>query len=213
MAEPLFPLQDQATGVQPFLYPLPPTADASPALQLLLLPFKAVLGSIRILLVLLLLLAQALIVEGLLRVFVRPPAAPPLNRADKGLPQDFVPGGYAAVTRSINASICRLILAVIGVVWINVETVQLRKTGYVPPERSNVGPVRNADRTLAFAQPEPASSSLRPEEGGRDCRQLVLLPGSPLPRLPVSSLSHSQSCFSRHSDPDVLPSTSATTPR
>ncbi|BGP53084.1 hypothetical protein JCM8202_004167 [Rhodotorula sphaerocarpa] len=116
MAEKFSRWRDQATGVQPFLYPLPPTPDASPALQLLLLPFKAVLGSIRILLVLLLLLAQALIVEGLLRVF------------------DFVPGGYAAVTRSINASICRLILAVIGVVWINVETVQLRKTGRSPPQ-------------------------------------------------------------------------------
>lgn len=43
--------------------------------------------------------------------------------------QELIPGVYAAVTRGINAGICRLLLAVAGIVWIQVDTIQLRKTG------------------------------------------------------------------------------------
>ncbi|POY73880.1 hypothetical protein BMF94_3050, partial [Rhodotorula taiwanensis] len=107
---------DQATGVQPFLYPLPPGNDVSSPLSLVLLPFSAVLGGARTLVFVLLLVAQTLLVEAILR------------------PLELIPGVYAAVTRGINAGICRLLLAVAGIVWIQVDTIQLRKTGRSPPQ-------------------------------------------------------------------------------
>ncbi|BGP21854.1 vacuolar protein sorting protein vps66 [Rhodotorula toruloides] len=117
MAEKYSRWRDPATGVQPFLAPLPASTDSLPPLiQVVTLPFGTVLGGIRTLLVVLLLLAQTVLVEGAyapLRVF------PPV---------------HAALTRAANAGIARLTLAVLGIVWINVETVQLRKTGRSPPK-------------------------------------------------------------------------------
>lgn len=58
--------------MQPFLYPLPPGNEVSTVVQLVAWPFGAVAGIVRTLLVLLLLLAQTLMVEGILRILVRP---------------------------------------------------------------------------------------------------------------------------------------------
>ncbi|BGP29057.1 hypothetical protein JCM10296v2_000793 [Rhodotorula toruloides] len=117
MAEKYSRWRDPATGVQPFLTPLPASTESLlPLVQAVTLPFTAVLGGLRTLLVVLLLLAQTVLVEGiygLLRVL------PPV---------------HALLTRAANAGIARLILAVLGVLWINVETVQLRKTGRSPPK-------------------------------------------------------------------------------
>ncbi|KAK4332544.1 hypothetical protein RTBOTA2_000702 [Rhodotorula toruloides] len=117
MAEKYSRWRDPATGVQPFLIPLPASTESLPPfVQVVTLPFAAVLGGLRTLLVVLLLLAQTVLVEGiygLLRVL------PPV---------------HAPLTRAANAGIARMILAVLGVLWINVETVQLRKTGRSPPK-------------------------------------------------------------------------------
>ncbi|GAA5831490.1 hypothetical protein JCM11251_004042 [Rhodosporidiobolus azoricus] len=108
--------RDPSTGVQPFLYPLPASAEPlAPAIKILLTPFAALLGGLRTLVIVLLLGAQLVLVGGVLRVF------------------SVVPPAYAALSRACNASIARLILAVIGVLWIKVETVQLKRTGRSPP--------------------------------------------------------------------------------
>ncbi|GAA5882406.1 hypothetical protein JCM3774_004301 [Rhodotorula dairenensis] len=116
MAEKYSRWRDQATGVQPFLYPLPPGNEVSTVVELIAWPFGAVAGFVRTLLVVLLLLVQTLMVEGILRTLS---IWPPL---------------YATLSRFVNAGICRLVLAVLGVVWINVDSVQLRKTGRSPPK-------------------------------------------------------------------------------
>ncbi|BGP12966.1 hypothetical protein JCM10213_006605 [Rhodosporidiobolus nylandii] len=109
--------RDPATGVAPFLLPLPAGQDAlPPAVRFAVFPFAALLGGARTLLVLLLLGAQALLVEGVLRV------ASPL------------PPVYSALSRAANASIARLILAVVGVLWIPTETVRLQRSGRSPPQ-------------------------------------------------------------------------------
>ena len=56
--------------MQPFLYPLPPGNEVSTVLELIAWPFGAIAGIIRTLLVTLLLFAQTLAVEGILRIFV-----------------------------------------------------------------------------------------------------------------------------------------------
>ncbi|KAG0664791.1 hypothetical protein C6P46_000928 [Rhodotorula mucilaginosa] len=116
MAEKYSRWRDQATGVQPFLYPLPPGNEVSTVLELIAWPFGAIAGVVRTLLVVLLLVAQTLAVEGILRIF------------------SFVPPLYSTLSRVSNAGICRTILALLGVVWINVDTIQLRKTGRSPPK-------------------------------------------------------------------------------
>ncbi|GAA5980521.1 hypothetical protein JCM10908_001678 [Rhodotorula pacifica] len=116
MAEKYSRWRDQATGVQPFLYPLPPGNEVFTVVQLIAWPFGAIFGALRTLLVVLLLLAQTLMVEGILRLF------------------SFYPPLYFTSTRVINGGICRAILALLGVLWINVDTIQLRKTGRSPPK-------------------------------------------------------------------------------
>ncbi|GAA6035360.1 hypothetical protein JCM8097_008832 [Rhodosporidiobolus ruineniae] len=109
--------RDASTGVQPFTVPLAPNSDPLPPIaSILLAPFAALLGSVRTLVVLLLLGAQLILVEGVLRVFS---PVEPL---------------YAVLTRAANAAISRLILAVVGVLWIKVETVRLKRTGRSPPQ-------------------------------------------------------------------------------
>ncbi|CEQ39011.1 SPOSA6832_00496 [Sporobolomyces salmonicolor] len=109
-------LQDASTGVAPFLYPLPASSESlPPILQILAVPLAGLLGGLRTLLVVLLLLAQVILVEGVLRIFV------------------VLPPVYAVLARATNAGICRLVLLVLGVGWIKVETVHLRKTGRSPP--------------------------------------------------------------------------------
>lgn len=64
-------MQDPATGVAPFLKPLPPSTDSlPPVVQFIALPLAWALGGVRTGLILLLLLLQAVIVEGLLSVCV-----------------------------------------------------------------------------------------------------------------------------------------------
>ncbi|GAA5892480.1 hypothetical protein JCM6882_005626 [Rhodosporidiobolus microsporus] len=109
--------RDPGTGVQPFLPPLPASAEPlAPLLRILLTPFAAALGGARTLVIVLLLGAQLVLVEGVLQVFS---AIPPV---------------YAPLSRACNASIARLVLAVLGVLWIKVETVQLKRTGRSPPQ-------------------------------------------------------------------------------
>merc|ERR1719487_2440811 len=107
MAEKYSRWRDQATGVQPFLYPLPPGNEVSTVLELIAWPFGAIAGIVRTLLVVLLLLAQTIAVEGILRIV------------------GFLPPVYTTLSRVISAGICRTILALLGVVWINVDTIQL----------------------------------------------------------------------------------------
>ncbi|BGP44903.1 hypothetical protein JCM10450v2_000718 [Rhodotorula kratochvilovae] len=116
MAEKFSRWRDASTGVAPFLVPLPAGNDSlPPVLQILTVPVAALLGGLRTFLVVLLLLAQLILVEGVLRVF------------------SSLPPVYAALSRASNASIARLVLAVLGVVYIKVEAVHLRKTGRSPP--------------------------------------------------------------------------------
>ncbi|GAA5897552.1 hypothetical protein JCM8208_003302 [Rhodotorula glutinis] len=117
MAEKFSRWRDPATGIAPFLVPLSTSGTDSlpPALQLVTVPVAALLGAIRGLLVVLLILAQTVLVEGILLIF------------------SPVPPIHAALTRACNASLARLVLLVLGVVFIKVETVQLRKTGRSPP--------------------------------------------------------------------------------
>ncbi|GAA5986388.1 hypothetical protein JCM5350_002902 [Sporobolomyces pararoseus] len=111
--------RDPSTGVAPFLYPLSPgSTDLAlpPVLKLLIVPLSAILGAGRTLLVLLLLLAQTILVEGILSIFlVYPPA-------------------YQLLSRACNASISRTILFVLGIAHISVETIRLTKTGRSPPQ-------------------------------------------------------------------------------
>ncbi|GAA5994818.1 lysophosphatidic acid acyltransferase LOA1 [Rhodotorula paludigena] len=116
MAEKFSKWRDPSTGVAPFLVPLPPNdVSLPPLLQAVTLPIAAVLGGVRTLLVILLLGAQFVLVEGVLQLF------------------SFVPPLHFALSRAVNASIARLILIALGVLWIPVETVQLRKSGRSPP--------------------------------------------------------------------------------
>ncbi|GAA5872676.1 hypothetical protein JCM16303_004602 [Sporobolomyces ruberrimus] len=111
--------RDPSTGVAPFLYPLSPAStDLSlpPVLKVVTLPLSTILGVTRTLLVVLLLLAQTILVEGILSIFL---VYPPL---------------YQILSRACNFSISRLILFVLGVVNISVETIRLTKTGRSPPK-------------------------------------------------------------------------------
>ncbi|GAA6047870.1 hypothetical protein JCM3770_004683 [Rhodotorula araucariae] len=116
MAEKFSRWRDGSTGVAPFLVPLPAGNDQlPPVLQLVTVPVTVLLGAVRTLLVALLLLAHFVLVDGVLAVF------------------SFAPPVYALLSRACNVSIARLVLAVLGVVHIRVEAVQLRKTGRSPP--------------------------------------------------------------------------------
>ncbi|GAA5934277.1 hypothetical protein JCM3775_006956 [Rhodotorula graminis] len=116
MAEKFSRWRDPSTGIAPFLVPLPAgTNSLPPALQLVTVPVAALLGAVRGLLVVLLLLAQTVLVEGILLIF------------------SPVPPVHAALTRACNASLARLVLLVLGVVHVKVETVQIRKTVRAPP--------------------------------------------------------------------------------
>lgn len=102
------------------------------------MPVAALVAAVRSLFVILLLLAQTVLVEGLLVVFVRRSTASssvpfPLRGLTTAILQSPLPPVHAALTRACNASIARLVLAVLGVVYITVDTVQLRKTGRSPP--------------------------------------------------------------------------------
>ncbi|GAA5962099.1 hypothetical protein JCM3765_005520 [Sporobolomyces pararoseus] len=111
--------RDPSTGVAPFLYPLSPAStDLSlpPVLKLLTVPLSSILGAVRTLLVLLLLLAQTVLVEGILPLFL---VYPPV---------------YYLLSRACNASISRTILFVLGIANISVETIRLTKTGRSPPQ-------------------------------------------------------------------------------
>ncbi|GAA5896627.1 lysophosphatidic acid acyltransferase LOA1 [Sporobolomyces salmoneus] len=111
--------RDPSTGVAPFLYPLSPAStDLSfpRILKVLTVPLSTILGATRTLLVVLLLLAQTILVEGVLSIFL---VYPPL---------------YAVLSRACNASISRLILFVLGIANISVETIRLAKTGRSPPQ-------------------------------------------------------------------------------
>ncbi|GAA5853578.1 hypothetical protein JCM8547_002511 [Rhodosporidiobolus lusitaniae] len=109
--------RDKSTGLAPFVPALPPTVEAlPPTLHYALLPFAAVWGGARVLLVALLLCVQFVLVEGILRVFA------------------VVPPVHAVLTRATNLSTTRFALILLGLLWIKVETVQLRKTGRSPPQ-------------------------------------------------------------------------------
>ncbi|GAA6007199.1 hypothetical protein JCM11491_003041 [Sporobolomyces phaffii] len=111
--------RDPSTGVAPFLYPLSPAStDAAlpPVLRVVTVPCSAVIGAFRSLLVALLLLAQAILVDGVLSVFL---LYPPL---------------HYVLSRTCNSAISRVILFVLGVAIISVETIRLAKTGRSPPQ-------------------------------------------------------------------------------
>lgn len=67
--------------------------------------------------------------------------------------QSFLPPVYSTLSRVINAGICRTILALLGVVWINVDTIQLRKTGYATPEDAAGEPRAHTNRTCNSRSP------------------------------------------------------------
>ncbi|GAA5837643.1 hypothetical protein JCM5353_007446 [Sporobolomyces roseus] len=106
--------RDASTGVAPFLLPLSPATTDSP-LALVVLPFAYLIATVRTLLVVLLLLAQTILVEGILSIFL------------------WYPPLYSALSRACNASISRTILVILGILNVSVETVLLRKTGRSPP--------------------------------------------------------------------------------
>ncbi|GAA5831254.1 hypothetical protein JCM3766R1_002985 [Sporobolomyces carnicolor] len=111
--------RDPSTGVAPFLMPLSPaTSDLSlpSVVKFVTVPITSALAVTRALLVMLLLLAQAILVEGILSPFM---LYPPL---------------YAVLSRACNASIARMVLLVLGIVNIPVETIRLAKTGRSPPK-------------------------------------------------------------------------------
>ncbi|ORY72733.1 hypothetical protein BCR35DRAFT_333910 [Leucosporidium creatinivorum] len=108
--------RDPATGVAPFLVPLPPSTDSLPPIvQFIALPLAWSLGAIRTGLVLLCLLLQAVLVEGLLAVCL---VIPPL---------------HVLLSRALTAILARVVLFLLGFVWIQVETVSLRRTARSPP--------------------------------------------------------------------------------
>lgn len=135
-------MQDPSTGVAPFLVPLPPNdVSLPPLLQAVTLPIAAVLGGVRTLLVILLLGAQFVLVEGVLQLFVRRLPPHRLDHVELTCPplQSFVPPLHFALSHAVNASIARLILIALGVLWIPVETVQLRKSGCAVPRHRDTG--------------------------------------------------------------------------
>ncbi|GAA5922188.1 lysophosphatidic acid acyltransferase LOA1 [Sporobolomyces koalae] len=109
--------RDPSTGVAPFLYPLSPaTTTLPPIARFVTLPLTTTVGAVRTLLLVLLVLAQTILVEGVLSLL------------------SIYPPVYRPIARACNASICRLILVVFGIFSIPVETILLRKTGRSPPQ-------------------------------------------------------------------------------
>lgn len=108
--------RDPATGIAPFLYPLPASTDTLPTpLTLLAAPVTWTLAAVRTVLILALLLVNFVLVEIIFSVCL---VAPPL---------------YAVLSRVTSAVSSRCCLAILGFVWIPVERVSLRRTGRSPP--------------------------------------------------------------------------------
>ncbi|KAK4054778.1 hypothetical protein OIV83_000702 [Microbotryomycetes sp. JL201] len=110
--------RDPASGIAPLVVPLPPTAGEStpPIVKLIALPLAWSLGAVRTVLVAALLLIHAIIVQGALKLLL---VAPALHQVVSG------------VLTAIHA---RLILLLLGFVYISADTVSLKRTGRSPPQ-------------------------------------------------------------------------------
>ncbi|GAA5985909.1 hypothetical protein JCM11641_004825 [Rhodosporidiobolus odoratus] len=109
--------RDAATGVAPFLVPLPASIHpVPPVLTAILFPLQTLKGVLGTTLVLLLLLLQTVLIDGVLLILS---PFPPV---------------YDTLSRVVNAAAFRIILAALGVLWVKAETVQLKRTGRSPPQ-------------------------------------------------------------------------------
>ncbi|KAM0756237.1 hypothetical protein T439DRAFT_320935 [Meredithblackwellia eburnea MCA 4105] len=103
--------RDPATGIAPFLIPLPASTTTIPLpLTLIGLPFVCVFAGLRTLLAVILLLVHWLLVEVLFKICL---VAPPL---------------FSALTRAASAVFVRAVLFLLGFSWITVEDVSLKRT-------------------------------------------------------------------------------------
>jgi hypothetical protein len=126
--------QDPATGIAPFLVPLPASTETlPPALKLLAAPLAWTLALIRTALAVLLLALQWVVVELVLSVYVSRARGLEGCKLDTGsdaqlFAQLVVPPVHAILSRVVNALLPRAILLLLGFVWIQVETVSLKRT-------------------------------------------------------------------------------------
>ncbi|KAF8489121.1 hypothetical protein JB92DRAFT_2820141 [Gautieria morchelliformis] len=104
--------RDAGTGIQPFLNPVPPTVSS--LLATALLPFRYIIGALRIVLLLLVGILYLFLTEVVLYVFY---PVPPLHK--------FISWAFTAVS-------ARLALLVLGLWWIPVTYVARRRGRSVP---------------------------------------------------------------------------------
>ncbi|KAF9263502.1 hypothetical protein L218DRAFT_927126 [Marasmius fiardii PR-910] len=102
--------RDPGTGIQPFLKPISPPQPGNKLLLTAWYPFAAAIAAIRTLLVLVLTVVYILVVQGLLSVFL---VAPPIHRF---------------LSKLGTSLISRLILLVIGYLWIPVEIIARKRS-------------------------------------------------------------------------------------
>ncbi|KAI0776019.1 hypothetical protein BD413DRAFT_469414 [Trametes elegans] len=111
--------RDPGTGIQPFLRPIPPSG--SEVLVAVLSPLAYAVGAVKTVLILALVLAYAVVVQGICLVFI---PIPPL---------------YRSVTYVLTAVLSRLALLLVGLYWIPVEVVQ-KKRGRIAPASDKWNP-------------------------------------------------------------------------
>ncbi|KAK0230821.1 hypothetical protein IW262DRAFT_1340683 [Armillaria fumosa] len=102
--------RDPGTGIQPFLAPVAPPSPSGDVLAKIVLPIRYLIGTVRIILVLLVLGLYLILVEGI--CFIFKPVAP-LHRI---------------LARLFTALLSRLALLSAGIFWIHVECIK-RKRG------------------------------------------------------------------------------------
>ncbi|SJL01948.1 uncharacterized protein ARMOST_05272 [Armillaria ostoyae] len=102
--------RDPGTGIQPFLAPVAPPSPSGDVLAKIVLPIRYLIGTVRIILVLLVLGLYLILVEGI--CFIFKPVAP-LHRI---------------LARLLTALLSRLALLSAGIFWIHVECIK-RKRG------------------------------------------------------------------------------------
>ncbi|KAK4058185.1 hypothetical protein OIO90_000924 [Microbotryomycetes sp. JL221] len=109
-------MQDPGTGIAPFVVPLPPSTESAPAaIKVIALPLSWAFGTIRTAAVVALLLVHTVIVEGALLVLL---AVPALHQPMAGF---------------LTALHARLILLLLGFVFVQADTISLKRTGRSPP--------------------------------------------------------------------------------
>ena len=113
-------------NLQPFLTPVP--AHPTPTYIKAWLPFGALFALVRITLLVALAAAYALLVDGVLLLFVRP-SIPQLTPCIDCAPQSPIPPLYRFLRWLFTAFLARVALSTMGFWWIDVDTV-FKKRSY-----------------------------------------------------------------------------------